>query len=125
MTEPYRAIRRAVAGERPARAFVVSEPAVGRYDAAAGGVVARYPAVAYPRLLERLAVTSSTVGRVSVYLGAITPSARFTLHGDGSEASYNPPNPDYIPGGVPVLIVWSTDDTLATASATAQFRQAD
>lgn len=125
MTSPFSAIRRAVGGERPAAAFVVNLPAVARYEPAAGGLVARFPAVAYPRWLDRMATTCSRRAPVAIYAGAITPAARITVHGDGSQADYTPANPPYIAGGVPLLVVWTTTDTDATASANAQLRQAE
>lgn len=125
MASPFDPVRRAVAAGRirgKGAAFVAALPAVGRYRAGTG-LVATYPGTAYPRVLERMATTCSRSAPVAVYLGAITPPATLTVHGDGSRADYTPASPPVIPGGVPVIVVWDTDDSSATASATAQFRE--
>lgn len=124
MTSPFDATRRAVTGGKIAPAFQPNQPAVAVYNAALGGMIATFPATAYPRYLDTLTTVCSVVCPVHVHAGPPTPASRLTSHGDGSLADYSPPSGRYIPGGVQVTVVWAPTPANATASCNAQFRQA-
>lgn len=107
-----------------AETFFGSELAVARYDAVLGKLVARYPPVAYARLLECLAVTCDEAVSVHLYVGSIAPQARLSSYGDGSLAEYDPQRPRYIPQGAALFVVWDVASSTSTGYANAQLRSA-
>lgn len=104
--------------------FFGSELAVGRYDGVLGKLVARYPPVAYGRLLECLAVTCDEAVSVHLYVGSIAPQARLSSYGDGSLSEYDPQRPRYIPPGAALFVVWDVASSSSGGFANAQLRSA-